>query len=135
MIVDHIFIRCDTQTLWNLWWGGDKSKRIPPYRSLRSYDVPQNNKSALSKAGTIVNVLLEMEGKTKDEVRKLSLAQRDQIFKRSFSAVCVNILYPDKTLTEIDCTGVGKQSFLTIYDKLLEYSKEIEFKLPTYESK
>jgi hypothetical protein len=45
---------CGLHTLWNLWYGGDRSRKIAPYRYIRSFDIAGKDRGYLSKAKTVM---------------------------------------------------------------------------------
>lgn len=124
--------RCNLLTLWNLWWIGDKNRKIPPYRFLRSFDVPKQ-KGMLSKAGAVINCILEFAGLTSTQVGQMSFRRRSEVFEESFQTMCKCIFCPDcSSADEMERLKLGTLSFVTIYEKLCDFSNEVGIDLPSY---
>ncbi len=81
----------------------------------------------------MINCLLELVGKTTLEVAVMPFGARNVLFEEAFSAMCKYILCPECTSPEeIERTNLARLSFVTIYEKLLEFSHQIGEELPAY---
>lgn len=85
---DFRFSICNLRTIWDLWWGGDRVKRIGPYRFLKKYDVTiRKEKQYLSKARTTINILITFVVGAQN-IYNLSISERDAVSAEGFNKMC-----------------------------------------------
>lgn len=87
------FPRCSVKVLWDLWYDGDTSLKIAPYKQFHCWDMPTNkDKQSLSKAKKIMNKLVDIANsmeliQTTSEISSMSVAERDELFSRVFTGL------------------------------------------------
>jgi hypothetical protein len=107
-------ITVDVKTLWELWWYGDKPKRIRPYRHIKSFDLVGNKDvSAFCKAKKVINSI-EAIGRRKGVFSGTSLGEMSKVDNdRGFSVSFVHLL---EVLGRGKSVGEGELSYITLYD-------------------
>jgi hypothetical protein len=111
----------DVKTLWELWWYGDKPKRIRPFRHIKSFDLTESrDNSAFCKAKKVIHSL-ESIGRRQGVFSGNSLSDMNKIENdRGFSHSYVRLL---------EFIGRGRQpaegelSYITVYDLLQKKSR------------
>lgn len=117
--------------MWQLWWGGERSNNIPPYRLLHTRDLPQRtHRTYLSKAKTVIRILLEMDPlrRTSSQIALMEVAARDELFDSLILSLFKFFVYYNKdyTLDELKTKHIGDRSYITVYDRLVRYAQETE---------
>lgn len=113
------------RTLWDLWWHGDKTLNIAPYRMLHTFDLTKKeNRSHLSKAGRVMAV---MEKIVKDDdgtvvLKKLGIVESRLKFASAFDSLCASFS-PLSPIEEIDRRRYGDSSYITFYDIIVRLKK------------
>jgi len=123
--------RCGTQRLWQLWWSGERSNNIPPYRLLNTRDLPQRtHRTYLSKAKAVIRILLEMDPqrRTSNQIALMEVGARDELFDSLILNLFQFFVYYNKgyTLDELKTKNVGNRSYVTVYDHIVSYAQETE---------
>lgn len=113
------FPRCNIKAIWDLWWGGDRSRRITYYRRISpGYDLPASNKQYFSKAKFVIQTMLETCNVKATAVASMTVAERDALFERSFLALFEDILDPGVDIQCLDVQRFGDTSYCRLYDRL-----------------
>lgn len=118
-------LRCNVQTLRDLWWHGDQTRNIAPYRKLHTFDLTKaDSRSHLSKAG---RVMAAMEKIVTDEdatviLRKLGITESRLKFASAFDSLCASFS-PLSPIEDIDRRRYGDSSYITFYDLIVRLKK------------
>ena len=116
------------KTLWNLWWSGNPSIHVGPYRKLQPFDLfHKADRNYLSKAKNVMAVLIHLAERlgvaTEKELRHLEDNNRDKVFEKAFSRL-TEILSPQTSSREdIQRRRFGDLGYLQLYDLIRESSK------------
>ena len=99
-----LIYRCTVRVLWDLWWFGDASKEMAPFRSHNSYDYGlKKYVSYLSRARVVIT---KIESLLKEKEPELDLSKLDITASRTKFAVGFNdlctYLSPDVTIDVLD---------------------------------
>ena len=112
--------RCNVRSLWDLWWFGDLSGNVTPYRKFRSFDLATKEARALMSKATRVMETLEKLAKVDNasiNLGQLSMIESRDVFATTFLAVCHSFhTAPVLPLEELDKRHYGTKSYLTFYD-------------------
>jgi hypothetical protein len=115
------FPKCNVRSLWDLWWVGNATERIAPYRGLKAFDLDnKNDNQLLSKAKFVITTLIKYSNDSNLDGRalqRLPARERDRAFETSFIAICKE-LFPSEDNESIDRRKIGDISFITLYDLL-----------------
>ena len=106
------------RSLWDLWWFGDLSANVTPYRKFRSFDLATKEARALMSKATRVMDTLEELAKVDNSVinlGQLSMIDSRAVFASTFHTVCQSFV-PDLTLEQLDRRHYGTKSYVTFYD-------------------
>ena len=96
-----ISFRCNVRTLWDLWWFGDTSLNIAPYRMIRSFDLTKPEyRVFLSKAAKVIKSL-EALAVENSNINRLSIIDSRALFSTTFNALCLSF-HPTFTLEQLD---------------------------------
>jgi len=110
------FPSCNVRTLWDLYWSGDSMARIAPYRILKGCDLfKASDKQFLSKAKGVMKLLIEASNTSTNEIRAMTLRNRDILFETTFLNV-LHRIFPDDTDEDFDARRIGEMKYLTLYD-------------------
>lgn len=116
-----VFPTCNVRTLWDLWWDGEKERRIAPYRFLKSYDVEK--KSRLSKGRCVMEYIIrKCERATPYSIVRMNLQSRDEVFTLGFEKLC-SVCYPSDYadgLEALDSRRVGDITYIRFYELLTQ---------------
>ena len=125
MHISICFVRCNVRTLWDLWWHGDQTRNIAPYRMLHTFDLTKPEyRSHLSKAG---RVMAAMEESVKNEdatvvLKKLGVAESRLKFASDFDFLCASFS-PQSPIEEMDRRRYGDSSYITFYELVVRLKK------------
>jgi hypothetical protein len=118
---DFVLPTCNVKTFWDLWWEGDPSRRISPYKNLTKRDFFCKKQPPIySKGKRVVKELLSLlpGNGASLQISSLSKIERDGLYKSAFSNLCT-AYYPQCTSQEdLDARRVGDLTFVTWYDKM-----------------
>lgn len=106
------------RSLWDLWWFGDLSTNVTPYRKFRSFDLATKEARALmSKATKVMDTLEELAKVDNPAINlgQLSIIDSRAVFASTFHTVCQSFA-PDLTLEQLDRRHYGTKSYVTFYD-------------------
>ena len=105
---DFQFPKCNVRTLWDLWWGGDLSRRISPYRFIKTTDISRQQVGYMSKSKAVMEIIMK---KLPYNIRidSLSIKDRDKAFSDGFQVICA-VIYPTLSKEELDERRVGDVS-------------------------
>jgi hypothetical protein len=117
--------RCAVLVLWDLWWFGDPSKEMAPFRTHNSYDYGlKKYVSYLSRARVVIK---KIESLLKEKEPELDLSKLDITASRTKFAVgflaLLTYLSPDVTKEELDRMHYGDAMYVSFYDRLLRQKK------------
>jgi hypothetical protein len=121
----HSLTRCDVRSLWDLWWFGDLSANVTPYRKFHSFDLSSKEARALmSKASKVMGTLEEIAKLNNPAVNlpQLPMIENRAVFAVIFNTLCQSFA-PTLTIDEIDRRHYGTKSYVTFYD-LISKSKK-----------
>jgi hypothetical protein len=120
------FPRDDTKKTWDLWWGGDRARKICPYRILQSIDLyDPRDKQIMSKARKVIEAIeskateLNLINSVNQRLETASVQRRDQVFEQAFPSLCKEI-FEERFDEEddMDKRRIGDMSILTVYDHM-----------------
>ena len=113
-------IRCNVRSLWDLWWFGDLSGNVTPYRKFRSFDLATKEARSLMSKATRVMETLEKLAKVDNpsiNLMQLSMIESRNVFATTFLTVCNSFhTAPVLMLEELDKRHYGTKSYVTFYD-------------------
>lgn len=113
------------RSLWDLWWFGNTSENMAPYRMLHVWDLSTRSDSSLSSRGAKVIEKLEQIAKESDtsiQLRNLNVSDSRVVFATAFDALCLS-LSTNAAIEQIDRRHYGESSYLTIYDLINKLKK------------
>jgi hypothetical protein len=106
-------VTLDVKTMWDLWWHGNASQRIRPYRWIKAFDFPKRSphRVSLSKARGVMEHI-EATGRILSpnslRVSEMSKRERDAFFDLSF-------IHLINDIGRYEQVAVGELSYITIY--------------------
>jgi hypothetical protein len=124
----HMGCRCSIQAIWDLWWDGNKTENIQPYRYIRGIDLCKEDTTILSKTKFIINRMVDLSGDSalgkrklnEDEVTRMPTRDRDQLV--SALLVClIKSTCPDNK--DMDINHLGDLHMTTLYDIVKDYDR------------
>ena len=113
------FPKCNTLTIWTLWWIGDEQRQIAPYRMIQTNNLfKKSDYQLLSRATFVIGELVNASKISSNILQKKSARELYTIFENSFVEL-YKILYPmDTNLIYLDKRRKGDKSYTTLYDNL-----------------
>lgn len=117
--------RCNVRSIWDLWWFGNTSENIAPYRMLHVWDLGTPADSSLLSRGSKVLQKLEQLAKEANpalQLRSLNITESRAVFSSAFDALCLP-LRSDLTAEQVDRRHYGESSYLTFYDLINKTKK------------
>lgn len=115
------FPTCNTRTMWDLWWCGNKHLKHPPYRFVRGYDLQSGvERTYLSKARKIVHMIVDAVQISDETIEKMTIPEGDIVFEDGFLKVCACIAAQNNALH----ARIGDCSYITIADLVGKRTKK-----------
>ena len=125
--------RCTVRSLWDLWWFGDVSRNMAPFKTHTSYDYEtKRHLSYLSRARSVMK-LIESLLKADDSnlnLSALSITQSRAKFATGFDKLCRH-LSPDLSEQQIDMRHYGDAMYVSFYERMLRHEKKRKLALLT----
>ena len=121
--------KCGAKEMWNMWWFGNKSDRIRPYRELESWNLKEkSDRDRLSKVRGAMD-------KIEEEARKKKLIEEGKTIEQLTPAESLRIF--DTAYTEVlrqlrtKTSGKRKHrsdqiSLVTVYEHLIGWGSRIQ---------
>ena len=119
---DFVFPVLNCAQLFPLWVRGNAAELIRPYRYIVGKDLKCSSdsqttvrwKSYLSKARTVMKVLLAKSGKTWTELENMTAEARDEAFKKAYDEL-LKVCYPENE-AERKSRRSAEVTYLRLYD-------------------
>jgi hypothetical protein len=125
-----IFISCNIQTCWELWWNGNPAERCAPYRLVRGIDLiadDKKNKTELAKARKVMEKLVSLlEDPSIAAIATASLREKRLNFQAAIMAL-YGELFPNRSSEEFDRFRFGDLSYLRVYDLIIKNASSVLF--------
>ena len=114
------FPKGNVKLLWDLWWIGQPSDSIAPYKKLRSYDLKLSDRTNWSKCTYVITTLVEDairlgEIESAKDVESMRPSRRDSLFSAVFMNMCKDVFNEDD-VEKLDRRRVGELSYSRMYD-------------------
>lgn len=115
--------QCNVRSLWDMWWFPNDKDNIAPFRHFKAFDMFNNSdKQFLSKSRQVIKAILSKQSKPVSEIRKLDINTSREIFEECFVLLCKDLYSKDDD--EIDKHNIGRVTYITVYDLILNHKKK-----------
>ena len=116
---------CTTRSLWDLWWFGNTSQNMAPYRTHTALDYrPKKYLSYLSRARKVIEKIESLLTAKYENLNlsRMNITDGRAKFAIGFHELCV-WLSPELSIVELDSRHYGDAMYLSFYDRILKKRK------------
>ena len=111
---------CTVRSLWDLWWYGNTSRNMAPYRTQKAVDyVEKRFLSYLSRARKVmkkIEALLKEKDNSLD-LSRLNITESRVKFAAGFDELCA-WLSPEINMQQLDMRHYGDAMYVSFYDRI-----------------
>ncbi|CAK4603120.1 unnamed protein product [Aphanomyces euteiches] len=102
--------------LWNLWWLGSDTSKIPPLRTLNMRDFKTRRDQAnFAKLTCVVNAIISLSKTSVASIVSMPVPERIQLFETAFAGLGKHLIDPNDEKKMSKLTGLTHH---TVYDTI-----------------
>jgi hypothetical protein len=113
--------KCNTKTIWDLWWDGRRTEKIQGFSFLNGFDFTNTtDKTNWSKSSKLMTNLVDRALmshliSSKSQLRLMRPGERDLIFSEVFGEM-IKEAFKEADAEALDRRRIGEMAYTTVYE-------------------